>query len=199
MAETGYGYCQCGCGRKTEIAEQTHRKKGWIKGKPKRFILGHAGRRKEPKPICSQNGCDREVLARGLCAAHYQREAKKRNPEKFREYQERYDERHPGRRLEQARARYARDPAKHVEYSRRSIVKKKYGLTLEEYDAIIDRGCAICGKTGRGTGKVALDHCHTTGKVRDALCSNCNTGLGSFRDDPERLRAAADYLERHRT
>jgi Recombination endonuclease VII len=92
---------------------------------------------------------------------------------------------------------------------RRNWAKRKYGLTLEEVDAILARGCAICGThQGRSTGRASvpmgraeerlcLDHCHTTGKVRDALCHSCNSALGLMGDDPARLRAAADYLEKH--
>jgi hypothetical protein len=42
------------------------------------------------------------------------------------------------------------------------------------------------------------DHCHSTTLLRDHLCSPCNLGLGHFRDNPEALRKAADYIERHR-
>lgn len=52
--------------------------------------------------------------------------------------------------------------------------------------------CAICGQP-----KEVLDHDHSTGAVREPLCNNCNRTLGLMADDPARLRAAADYLEKH--
>jgi len=54
--------------------------------------------------------------------------------------------------------------------------------------------CAICGG---GTSKkfLATDHDHKTGEVRGLLCANCNKTLGRFRDDPQRFRNAADYLD----
>jgi HNH endonuclease len=36
-----FGFCQCGCGRKTKIAHQSHTVMGWVKGQPIRFIVGH--------------------------------------------------------------------------------------------------------------------------------------------------------------
>lgn len=54
--------------------------------------------------------------------------------------------------------------------------------------------CAVCQEALA----VHVDHDHATGAVRDLLCFNCNGGLGQFRDDPELLRAAAAYVERHR-
>ena len=53
--------------------------------------------------------------------------------------------------------------------------------------------CVICGDTQDQ--QLAIDHDHSTGAVRGALCSRCNLGLGHFRDDPELLRFAALYLE----
>lgn len=76
----------------------------------------------------------------------------------------------------------------------REHAKRRFGLTLDEYLAIIDRGCAVCGTTDR----VGVDHDHTTGKVRDALCVRCNASLGMAGDDADRLRALADYLDTHR-
>lgn len=51
--------------------------------------------------------------------------------------------------------------------------------------------CIICGNDGP---KLAVDHCHSTNKVRGILCMNCNQGLGKFKDDPELLEFARIYL-----
>lgn len=70
-----------------------------------------------------------------------------------------------------------------------------HGLSAEEARAFVaGKNCAICGKKVR----MKADHCHKTGKLREPLCHYCNFGLGHFFDDPELLRVAADYIERHR-
>lgn len=59
--------------------------------------------------------------------------------------------------------------------------------------------CKICGRpdTGRiNTRRLFVDHCHKTGRVRGILCYKCNTLIGHAQDDPERLRKAAEYLEK---
>lgn len=35
------GLCECGCGNPTTIAHINRSARGWVKGQPKRFILGH--------------------------------------------------------------------------------------------------------------------------------------------------------------
>lgn len=75
-------------------------------------------------------------------------------------------------------------------------------ITLEEYDAMLEAqggGCAICGATESGHGRtrnLCVDHDHTTGAVRALLCHGCNGGLGHFKDDPDRMLAAIEYLKR---
>lgn len=82
------------------------------------------------------------------------------------------------------------------------VPMSKYGLTTEAFDAMLDEQegrCAIC-RTGEpgGRGEWHVDHCHETGENRGLLCAFCNPGIGYFRDDPELLRAAINYLEAHR-
>lgn len=76
-----------------------------------------------------------------------------------------------------------------------------YGVTPDQTAAMLAaqaNRCAICGtEAGIGKNGLHLDHDHTTGKVRALLCGPCNNGLGLFKDDPARLRAAAAYLEAH--
>jgi hypothetical protein len=95
------------------------------------------------------------------------------------------------------------------EYKRsrtRKCMFKKFGISLEEADSILDMQkykCPICNKQitldtkADRINKAALDHCHTTGKFRSFLCPTCNSGLGYFKDDPILLESAIDYLKRH--
>lgn len=50
--------------------------------------------------------------------------------------------------------------------------------------------CDICGSAD----ELNWDHNHRTGSYRGTLCRGCNTGIGLFAEDPERLIAAAHYL-----
>jgi hypothetical protein len=92
------------------------------------------------------------------------------------------------------------------DYGREWNLQRRFKITGEDYAAMLAAQggvCAICGGAETHTyasGKVkdlAVDHCHATNTNRGLLCFNCNQGLGRFQDDPTRLRAAADYLDRH--
>ena len=87
--------------------------------------------------------------------------------------------------------------------------KYKYGLTDEKFLAILsEQGskCAICGikldfkprDNKHRIGKLNIDHCHTTGKVRGFLCMKCNAGLGLFNDDFKTVYRAYKYLSKHK-
>lgn len=71
-------------------------------------------------------------------------------------------------------------------------IKHKYGLTLEQYDSLIAKGCAVC-LTHR---ELCVDHDHETGVVRGVLCRKCNTAIGLMQDSPDNLFRAFEYLEK---
>lgn len=85
--------------------------------------------------------------------------------------------------------------------SRASHLKLKYGLTLEDYQDLLDlQGgtCGICTKTPEQEGKnLAVDHDHVTGEVRGLLCSYHNHRVIGRHRDGDLLRKMADYVERH--
>ncbi|WP_434976453.1 endonuclease VII domain-containing protein [Streptomyces puniciscabiei] len=77
---------------------------------------------------------------------------------------------------------------------RQDHLKRKYGLTEAERDAMIAAQRGLCA-IFLAAPPMHVDHCHKTGRVRGVLCFNCNSGLGLLRDDPEVVRRAAAYLE----
>lgn len=104
----------------------------------------------------------------------------------------------------------------------RSNLEQMHGLTFARYEEIYEkqRGlCAICGKgivraytaqsngqRGPKKGGACVDHDHSCcagqrscGRcVRGLLCHHCNIGVGVFRDKPDLMRAAIEYITRWR-
>lgn len=69
-----------------------------------------------------------------------------------------------------------RHPEKHAAHQRRSQLKRKYGISPEDYDRMVveqDGRCLICGEEK----VLVVDHDHTTGEVRELLCFSCNGHL----------------------
>lgn len=88
------------------------------------------------------------------------------------------------------------------EQSRRAKLKHRYGITLEEYDVLLEKQeglCAVCkvDLSTLSSKEVVVDHSHSTKEVRGILCTYCNSALGYFKDDPTRMREAAEYVERY--
>lgn len=107
---------------------------------------------------------------------------KKENPEKVKEYNEKY-----------------RSKSESKEKIRAWHYKEKYGITIDEYNFLLEkqRGvCSLCSLPERFRNRrLAVDHCHTTGRVRGLLCQDCNTALGKFKENIEVLGKAIKYLE----
>lgn len=110
---------------------------------------------------------------------------------------------------DEVRARKRASHAKHYErVTRPYLLKKKFGLTVEQYEQMLaNQGgcCAICGRSpdqvehlardGRKAKVLAVDHDHATGTVRGLLCAQCNKGLGNLQDDPDVVLMAFHYLK----
>lgn len=95
-----------------------------------------------------------------------------------------------------------REAALHA--TRKSNLKQKYGLTLEQYEQMVrDQNgvCAICGRpekysvTENYTRRLSVDHNHKTGKTRGLLCRWCNQRLAHIEDEEFRVKAE-EYLQR---
>lgn len=114
-----------------------------------------------------------------------------------------YRKRNPRKSQAAYRKEYYARKALHPEFNRQIGLRRNYGLTIADYDAMLAAQggvCAICG-TDDPHGKHArfhVDHCHISGVVRGLLCNSCNTAVGLMADEPARLRKAAQYLETSR-
>ena len=104
------------------------------------------------------------------------------------------------------KAAYGRQWRKdHHRQCRSREVERRYGITLDEFDAMLERQghkCAICEQpesvqtTKSGVRRsLSIDHCHETGKVRGLLCMKCNSLIGHGDDNVETLRRAIEYLD----
>jgi hypothetical protein len=109
-----------------------------------------------------------------------------------------------------AREKWATDPelrakglaASRARDQRADNLKQLYGLSTHDYDAMLraqNGACAICKRRSieksaeKSSERLCVDHCHARERVRGLLCRKCNVGLGCFRDDPARIRAAIAY------
>jgi hypothetical protein len=77
--------------------------------------------------------------------------------------------------------------------------KRNPGWDIDRYNEYVElqgNRCAICGTDNPGLSDWCADHCHTENKARGLLCVQCNAGLGYFKDNPEYLQSAIDYLNK---
>jgi hypothetical protein len=127
-------------------------------------------------------------------------EWRRAHPERVREYNAKNLAN--GYRREWAKAKRERDPEAARRASRATRIKRKYGITIDQYEAMLaaqDGLCAICHRPERlvikgVTCTLAVDHDGETGRVRGLLCVNCNMLIGGAHHDPAILEAAIAYL-----
>ena len=108
-------------------------------------------------------------------------------------------ERCPERKKELAKIWWESNKERSRLLTRSAKLKRDFGITLEDYDNMFqnqDGCCAICGEHQDSFKiRLAVDHCHNTGKVRGLLCLSCNAGIGNLKDSPTLLKKALNYLE----
>lgn len=152
-------------------------------------------------------------------------EAKARQREKNRAYMAARRAADPEAARQKCREQYARDPERHIQRvrayrasldpgeararARNILLRGKYGIGLEDFDALRaaqDFRCAVCHRHEEEIPKprpgdhssLVPDHCHEDGQVRGLLCNPCNLFIGHAREDERILGSAIEYLRRAR-
>jgi hypothetical protein len=129
-----------------------------------------------------------------------QKEYRRSHPEQTRACQKRSYEKNKALRLAWMAEYNARPEVKKQKRARNLVAL--YGITLQEYEAIlaVQNGvCAVCGGpeiSGRQK-HLSVDHDHKTGAVRGLVCIGCNSALGLVGEDKARLLSLLSYIERH--
>ena len=101
--------------------------------------------------------------------------------------------------MDRKRPRY---PMRSVEEATwRSVIWRKYGLTVKDYAYMANEQglkCATCAtRLDLDSKDTHIDHCHATNRVRGLLCVRCNLALGFARDNASVLRTMAMYIDHH--
>lgn len=197
--EIQFGYCQCGCGQKTQVAERNRIRNGVLvatKGEPRKYCRGHSQIGKVRIASDPNNKICTDCLSEKPRAEFYKNKAaydgiqawcKSCNTDKQTRYR-----------------RNNRDQVnkKHAHYVR----QQRLGMSAEHYNRLMeeqDEVCAICKQPERSVTPngnpraLAADHCHATGAIRGLLCNRCNRAIGMFEDCPNTLVDAANYLKHH--
>jgi hypothetical protein len=138
--------------------------------------------------------------AKGLCKSCYHGALTASNPEFHRQQLEncrRWTAAHKQQcRANSLRWRAKQDPAYVSGIQHASKLKLSYGMTPQQYDELLKlQGgvCAICQKKPT-TRRLAVDHCHTTGRIRGLLCFRCNFGLSFFAENSETMKRGSLHL-----
>lgn len=97
---------------------------------------------------------------------------------------------------EKAKRDYHENKPKHRDWE----LKRVFGISLDNYNEMLKKQngvCKICynPEVSKKSKVLSVDHCHTTGKIRGLLCSNCNLGLGNLKDSIKFLENAINYLK----
>lgn len=127
----------------------------------------------------------------------YQRRWASKNKDKVSKYNKQWHDNNREK-VKEIASKFNRSPRGILNHWRYKL--KGYGITVEDYNRMLERQgnrCAICGTLSgerKGIHCLCVDHDHNTNKVRGLLCHDCNRALGSF-NTIDRLKRAVKYLE----
>lgn len=103
-------------------------------------------------------------------------------------------------RREMRRLQCEADPEDYHRKRLNQHLRSTYGITVERFEEMFreQQGCcAICGQHQENCRRrLAVDHCHASGKVRQLLCDRCNLFVGHI-ETPELMQKTLDYIARH--
>jgi hypothetical protein len=137
------------------------------------------------------------------CCSKYARVRRVEKKDEIREQSRQYRERNKLQIVERDKAYYEFNKERMDAYQRKHHLRTKYGITPAQHAQMIlaqDGKCLVCGETPDGRpkkGKLHVDHCHDTGKVRGLLCHSCNVAIGHLKEDPVRIKALLEYVLKH--
>lgn len=141
----------------------------------------------------SYKEAQRTLLGEEGMTAFYKAEYQKTRDKQL-EYHKNYYQETQEHQKAKSRAWYAENRSHAIAQARIRRLRTYFGLTPDEYEAMLvaqNNVCAICGQNGK---KLHIDHCHTTGKIRGLLCAPCNSFLGRIHDSPAVLDQIKRYL-----
>ena len=111
------------------------------------------------------------------------------------EYNRRYYKKNRTEIIKKRHDFYQQNKEKYAKKARKYFLKKKFGMTIEDYNNMFEAQngkCKICGNNHTNT--MDIDHDHTTGVIRGLLCRQCNQMLGLSKDNPLILIRAINYI-----
>lgn len=159
----------------------------------------------ETKEACPQCGAplkqSKSNLNRGQvvkCRRCYRREWYEKNVEAVKTQSKEYYKKTADRRRAVSRQTYWNlSPTERKRRNREMCYRGKYGISLEQYEAMVmeQKGlCFLCGKPPKSGDRLHVDHCHKHKTVRRLLCKTCNFFLGVIERDPAWVTRAIEYL-----
>lgn len=146
------------------------------------------------RDLCTVEGCTRRHWARGYCATHYSQFHRGNTPGEIGPV-------HAwGERTQYTCAvpNCSRTHRRNGFCCQHSYIYRIYGIHPQRFEELLEEQggvCAICRGECAMNPRLSVDHDHDSGLIRGLLCNRCNIGLGRFREQPELLRRAAEYIE----